>query len=93
MKCTSRLPKEIDVNNPERTAARPTLSIPTRPGLDTFHFVWGEGRRAPRQRHETREAAIREAERLSALHPDIRFHVFTARRIATRRSAVGDPAT
>jgi hypothetical protein len=66
---------------------RSTLSITRAPGVDSYYFVWGEGRRAPRQRHDSCEAAVAEAERLAQLHPSVSFHVYMARRVATRRAA------
>lgn len=70
----------------QRMPARPTLSIHNRPGLDQYHYVWAEGRRAPRQRHPSREAAVAEAERLSQINPGVTYHVYVARRVATRQA-------
>lgn len=82
---TRNEPPKQEHNMQQRMTTRPTLSIAARPGLDQYHFVWAEGRRAPRQRHPSRGAAEQEAERLSQLNPGIRYHVYVARRVTTRR--------
>jgi hypothetical protein len=69
----------------QRMPPRPTLSIHKRPGIDTYHFVWAEGRRAPRERHATRDAAEGEAARLSLINPGVKYHVYVARRVDTRK--------
>ncbi len=72
-------------------ATRRTLSISApRVGAECFYFVWSPQRSAPRKRHDTKEAAITEAERLAVLNPDCSYNVYSARRIATRR---GTPAS
>jgi molybdopterin/thiamine biosynthesis adenylyltransferase len=69
----------------QRMTTRPTLSITGRPGLDQFHFVWAEGRRAPRQRHTSAAEAAAEAERLSQINPDVKYHVYVARLVSIRK--------
>lgn len=73
-------------NEKQRNPTRPTLSITARPGIDLYHYVWAEGRRGPRQRHASFDDAVAEAERLSQINPGVTYHVFVARRVATRRS-------
>lgn len=81
---TTRPPSRTNVQ--QRIPTRPTLSIAARPGIDVYHFVWAEGRRGPRQRHASFDEAVAEAERLSQINPGVTYHVFVARRVATRRS-------
>jgi hypothetical protein len=40
-----------------------------------YFFVWNPSNRPPRQQHQTRAAAEKEAERLANLHPGEEFHV------------------
>jgi hypothetical protein len=64
-------------------AARPASSSP--PVSNTqFWCVWGVGRRAPRQRHSSKEAAVAEADRLAGIHPARLFIVYEARAVARR---------
>ena len=46
--------------------------------------VWGEGRRSPRMRHPSKEAAMTEATRLAGIHPGVVFSVFELTRVARR---------
>jgi len=46
-----------------------------------FHFVWVEGRRAPRHRHATEESARRELDRLREALPGQQVHMFRAEKI------------
>jgi len=46
--------------------------------------VWGEGRRNPRMRHPSKEAAVSEATRLAGLNPGITYVVFELTRVARR---------
>lgn len=83
-------PSETSNNaNKDTPTGRRTLSLSSQARVDgaCFAFVWAEGRRAPRTRHPSVEAATAEAERLSRLFPEIRFHVYIARRLATRCGA------
>ena len=76
------------------TPSRTTLSLrgvvpkavqlppPTEPNDQRFWFVWSPQRRRPRQRHPTKDAATTEANRLAALHPGVRFHVYEATCVA-----------
>ena len=43
--------------------------------MNAFWMVYGEGQRAPAYKHETRESAIEEAQRLAGHAPGIRFYV------------------
>lgn len=83
---TRNEPSTQGTNVQQRMPTRPTLSIAARPGVEILHFVWAEGRRAPRQRHPSHEAAVTEAERLSHINPGVTYHVYSARRVATRRA-------
>ena len=63
--------------------ARPASSPP--PVSNTqFWCVWGVGRRSPRQRHGTKEAAIAEADRLATIHPGRLFIVYECKAVARR---------
>lgn len=63
--------------------ARPASSPP--PVSNTqFWCVWGVGRRAPRQRHSSKEAAIAEADRLAGIHPGRLFIVYECKAVARR---------
>lgn len=46
--------------------------------MKPFWMVFGEGGRAPARKHETRESAAREAERLAMLNPKRTFTVLKA---------------
>lgn len=47
-------------------------------------MVWGEGRRNPRVRHPSKDAAVQEAERLAGLNPGVVYAVFELTRVARR---------
>ncbi len=43
-----------------------------------FYMIWCEGNRAPTVKHETRHAAITEADRLARVNPGKTFYVLAA---------------
>lgn len=45
---------------------------------EVFFMVWREGTGAIHHRHETRESALFEAERLARENPSVRFYVVEA---------------
>jgi hypothetical protein len=80
--------------DPAPVLARPTLTLtkgvapkaikrPASPDTTVdFYFVWSPARNSPRVRHASRDLAIAEADRLSAMFPGTPFDVFGARRVA-----------
>jgi hypothetical protein len=73
-----------NTNTPQ--PARKTLTLRSNPRSagTNFYFVWAPTRRRPRQRHQTRDAAIAEADRIAQLNPGVEFVVYEARAIARR---------
>lgn len=71
----------------ENTAtARPKLSLSAPVATGSFYFCWNPARRAPRQRHASREAATAEAQRLAMAQPGETFHVLRALLVDTARA-------
>jgi hypothetical protein len=61
---------------PPGTAPRGVVARTPPPAAAAFHVVWARGRRGPRYKHPTREAAMAEAQRLADLDHGRLFEVF-----------------
>lgn len=72
----ARLPQRPKLGLPAGAAPRGVVARTPPPAAAAFHIVWAVGRRGPRYRHPTREAAMAEADRLAALDHGRTFEVF-----------------
>lgn len=50
--------------------------------MNTFYVVWNIARGLPTYRHNTLDAAVKEAERLARVHPGQQFHVLGSMGVA-----------
>ena len=79
-------PQRQKLSLPTRTKPRIVRPASSAPPVSNSRFwcVWGVGRRAPRERHPTKELATAEADRLAGIHPGRLFIVYECTAVARR---------